>query len=165
MKKIVFIIVSIIIGLLVYQKNDEIIIPDDAIRVRIIANSNSINDLYQKKQLKEAIKKDLYDLIKNKKSSKEASDYINNNIDKINNIVSQKISNYKINYGLNYFPSKSYKGVIYPSGYYNSLVITLGKGLGDNWWCVLYPPLCMIEDNETLDNVQYRLLALDIINN
>ena len=165
MKKIVFIIVSIIIGLLVYQKNDEIIIPDDAIRVRIIANSNSINDLYQKKQLKEAIKKDLYDLIKNKKSSKEASDYINNNIDKINNIVSQKISNYKINYGLNYFPSKSYKGVIYPSGYYNSLVITLGKGLGDNWWCVLYPPLCMIEDNETLYNVQYRLLALDIINN
>ena len=60
MKKIIVILISLVIGLLVYNKNDEIIIPSDAIRIRIIANSNSIKDLYEKKKLKDDIKDDLY---------------------------------------------------------------------------------------------------------
>ena len=165
MKKLVFIVIAVIISILIYQKDDEIIIPSDAIRVRIIANSNSIEDLYQKKKLKDEIKNDLYDIVKEANSSYEATEKITNNLGKISKLISQKTSDFKINYGLNYFPSKTYKGVFYPKGNYNSLVITLGSGLGDNWWCVLYPPLCMIEDNDTVNDVEYRLLVSDIINN
>ena len=165
LKKIVFILISVIIGILVYKKNDEIIIPSDAIRVRIIANSNSIQDLYKKKKLKEEIKNDLYNLVNNAKSSSDANDVINNNIDLINNIISNKTSDYKLNYGNNYFPKKLYKGVIYPEGEYKSLTITLGSGLGDNWWCVLYPPLCMLEDNYDTNDVEYRLLVSDMLKN
>ncbi len=157
MKKIVFLLISAIIGALVYQKNDEIIIPTDAIRVRIIANSNNIEDLYQKKKLKEEIKTDLYDLVKEAKNSEEASNNIKNNIDKIRKIVSSKISDFDINYGNNYFPKKEYNGVLYPAGYYESLVITLGSGLGDNWWCVLYPPICMVNENENTSDVEYQI--------
>ena len=163
MKKIVFLLISVVIGILVYQKNDEIIIPSDSIRVRIIANSNNIEDLYKKKKIKEEIKKDLYDLVKDVSNSEDASKSIENNLDKINNLVSSKTNDFNITYGMNYFPKKTYKGVLYNAGNYNSLVITLGKGLGENWWCVLYPPLCMIDDNETTTDVEYRSFVLDML--
>lgn len=165
MKKIVFLTISIVVGILVYQKNDEIIIPSDSIRVRIVANSNSIEDLYKKKKIKEEIKNDLYDLVKEVNNSEEASKSIINNLDKINHLVSSKTSDFKISYGSNYFPKKTYKGVIYNAGNYNSLVITLGKGLGENWWCVLYPPLCMIDENDTTTDVEYRSFVLDMLRN
>ena len=165
MKKIVFLLISVVIGILVYQKNDEIIIPSDSIRVRIIANSNNIEDLYKKKKIKEEIKKDLYDLVKDVSNSEEAGKSIENNLDKINNLVSSKTNDFNITYGMNYFPKKTYKGVLYNAGNYNSLVITLGKGLGENWWCVLYPPLCMIDDNETTTDVEYRSFVLDMLHN
>ena len=163
MKKSIFLVIAVIIGILVYHKTDEIVIPSDAIRVRIIANSNNVEDLYQKSKLKEEIKNDLYNLVKNSKSSKEASISIKENIKEINNLISEKTDDYKIDYGKNYFPKKTYKGVIYPEGQYESLVITLGKGLGDNWWCVLYPPLCMIDDNKDTSDVEYQFLVAKLI--
>ena len=78
--------------------------------------------------------------------------------------MSNKTGDYSIKYGMNYFPKKVYKGVVYPSGNYESLVITLGSGLGDNWWCVLYPPLCLINDNQTTNDVEYRSFVYDLIN-
>lgn len=164
MKKIIFILISVVIGVLVSKKSDEIIIPSDAIRVRIIANSNNIEDLYQKKKIKEEIKKDLYSFVKDAKSSREASLNIENNLDNIKKIVGSKTNDFKVEYGINHFPQKSYKGVVYPSGDYESLVITLGSGLGNNWWCVMYPPLCMIDDDNNTDDVTYRLLVYDLLN-
>ena len=164
MKKIIFLSISVLIGILVYNKSDEIIIPSDAIRVRIIANSNNINDLYEKKKLKEEIKSDLYNLVKDADNSVNARESITNNMDKIKELIAARTSDFKINYGKNYFPKKNYKGVIYQEGEYESLVITLGKGMGENWWCVLYPPLCMIDDNADTSDVEYRSLVLDLLN-
>lgn len=163
MKKIIFMLICLVIGIIIYQNNGDIIIPNDAIRIRIIANSNNMVDLYTKQKLKNEIKGDIYNLVKNSKNSSEASDYIKNNLDIINDIVGKKIDNYKIEYGLNYFPEKIYKGVVYPSGDYESLVITLGSGLGDNWWCVLYPPLCLIDDNNSTSDVEYQFLVSKVL--
>ena len=164
MKKIMFVVISVIVGVLVSKKSDEIIIPSDAIRVRIIANSNNIEDLYTKYKLKDEIKNDLYALVKDAKSSNEASNSIKNNLDNIKTIVSNKAKNYTVNYGINHFPSKVYKGISYPEGDYESLVITLGSGLGDNWWCVMYPPLCMIDDNSNTKDVEYRFIVQELLN-
>ena len=59
---------------------------------------------------------------------------------------------------------KHYKGVLYPAGNYESLVITLGEGLGDNFWCVLFPPLCLL-DNEVQDTseVEYQLYVKKLL--
>ena len=71
---------------------------------------------------------------------------------------------YKINYGMNYFPEKEYKGVTYEEGEYESLVITLGNGLGENFWCVLFPPLCLLEaDEEETEEVEYTSFVKEII--
>ena len=54
------------------------------------------------------------------------------------------------------------KGIEYDEGYYESLLITLGEGKGDNWWCVLFPPLCLIEAEESTE-VEYKSFIKEII--
>ena len=79
-----------------------------------------------------------------------------NSLDRSNDI-------YNINYGLNYFPKKEYKGITYKEGYYESLVITLGEGAGENWWCVLFPPFCMLDATETEeDQVEYDFFLFEL---
>ena len=50
--------------------------------------------------------------------------------------------------GVRWIPAKTYGDLYFPAGNYEALNVTLGKGEGQNWWCVLFPPLCLIEDNE-----------------
>ena len=64
------------------------------------------------------------------------------------------------NYGKNYFPRKEYKNVIYEEGEYESVVITIGDGNGKNFWCVLFPPLCMLDEDS---NIEYSSLVKEII--
>ena len=72
--------------------------------------------------------------------------------------------NYTINYGSNYFPEKEYKGVKYEEGEYESLVVTLGDGAGENFWCVLFPPLCLLEGEENeKDNIEYSSFIKEVI--
>ena len=59
------------------------------------------------------------------------------------------------------FPTRVYGDLTLESGVYDALIIELGEGVGDNWWCVIYPPLCFTSGN---GNVQYRSIILDIIN-
>ena len=56
------------------------------------------------------------------------------------------------------FPTRTYGEKIFPGGTYDALIISLGRGEGDNWWCVVYPPLCF-----TGEGVEYRSLIYDFI--
>ncbi len=139
-------------------------IPKDAIRFRIIANSNNITDQEQKLKVGLTLNKYLDDLLKEAKSKTEAEKIITNNLTTIKNKVTQIAPENNINYGENYFPEKEYHGIKYPSGNYESLVITLGKGNGHNWWCVMFPPLCLLEGKNTnQEDVQYKFLIKEII--
>ena len=170
MKKTVVLLLGIIftymiIGNVVAKNN---IIPDEAIRIRIIANSNSDYDQEIKNKVKENVEYNIYNLLKETKKISEARKLINNNLDSLENNILNLLEEenyklpFKINYGLNYFPEKEFKGVKYKEGYYESVVVTLGEGLGDNWWCVLFPPLCMIEAEESTD-VEYTTMVKTII--
>ena len=156
----------VIIGNVVAKKN---IIPNDAIRIRVIANSNSNYDQSIKIKVKEQVEKDMYNLLKDKKNIDEVRNKIKSNLKQEKSNISEvlKKANYQlpfeINYGYNYFPEKEFKGITYKEGYYESLVVTLGEGLGDNWWCVLFPPLCMIEAEEATD-VEYTSMVKEIVN-
>lgn len=151
---------------MLYKKDELVIIPNEAIRIRIIANSNDIKDLVEKKHLKEEIEDDIYELIKPADTIEEARKILNNSLENINTIIKSKIDiDYQLDYGVNYFPKKVYRGIMYEAGNYESLVITLGEGLGNNWWCVLFPPLCLIEENETTTDVEYKLYVEELINN
>ena len=163
------IIIAIIISILTSLKskdNNNVVIPEDSIRFRIISNSDNKIDIAKKIYLKNILEKYLFNLIKDSKSKEETNNVIVNNLENLNNIVNKNIENtsFEIKYGKNYFPSKIYNGVIYNEGIYDSLVITLGEGKGTNWWCLLFPPLCLLEDNETTNNVEYKFYVSRIIN-
>ena len=141
-------------------------IPDDAVRIRIIPNSNSEYDQMIKGKVREKLEITMYDLLKEAKSSDEARQIIEGNLDlvkkDVESILEGEDYGYDVNYGYNYFPVKEYKGVKYDEGYYESLLVNLGKGEGDNWWCVLFPPLCLIEADES-DDVQYKSIVEEVI--
>lgn len=152
--------------LVLVNKNDtKVLIPDDAIRFRIIANSNSIEDQKEKIEIRNELEPIIADILNNSDSKEETKNEIDLNMNEINNVINKYNSNYDINYGLNYFPEKNYKGVTYKAGNYESLVVTLGDGLGDNWWCVLFPPLCLLEANETdYDDITYTSYLQELLN-
>ena len=63
-----------------------------------------------------------------------------------------------------YFPTRCYDDVVLESGEYDSLIVELGSGTGDNWWCVAYPPLCFVNaTDDGTENVVYRSKLLEII--
>lgn len=143
-------------------------IPDDALRVRIVPNSNSDYDQQIKLKVKNNLEPKLYNLLKDANDSNEAKTIIEKNLPNIKNNVKTTLEkekynkDFKVNYGYNYFPEKEYKGVKYDEGYYESLLVTLGEGKGDNWWCVLFPPLCLIEAEESTDT-EYKSLVKELI--
>lgn len=168
MKKIILIIsVFMIVIIQNYDKNKElVIIPNNSIRFRIISSSNNINDIFIKETIKNKLEKNIKNI--ESESIEETKINIKNNIPIIENDINQILkklnykNNFKINYGKNYFPEKKYNGVKYKAGNYESLVITLGKGDGENFWCVLFPPLCLIEYNKK-ENIEYKFLVKEII--
>ena len=163
MKKVIIILFIISLILIVSTNNEDILIPNDAIRFRVIANSNSVYDIKEKMVIKDNLEKEIYELIKNETTKDGVKNILNNNIDKIKEIIDKYNVQYKIDYGLNYFPNKNYKGVIYPAGDYESLVITLGEGLGDNFWCVLFPPLCLLDNDKDYSDVKYKFYVQELL--
>lgn len=149
------------------KATDEIIIPTQSLRLRIIANSNNVNDWQIKMQVKENLEELLSDLLAGAKTLDDSVNLIENNMMLIDEAVSSVLTplneTYQINFGPNAFPVKTYKGILYPAGNYDSLVIKIGAGAGDNWWCVLFPPLCFLETNDTSE-VEYQLYVSRIIN-
>ena len=167
MKKLIIIILTVLTIFLVYKKvnAEEVIIPDNSIRLRVIPNSNSSYDQAMKSVVKDYLEKDVYNLFKDTKTIEDAREIINNNLDNINYNIQDVFDRYNydmtfnVNYGNNYFPEKVFKGVKYNEGYYESIVVSIGEAKGDNWWCVLFPNLCIVNDKD----VEYTSLVKEII--
>ena len=168
----IMITLALVIALFLVKSNvvaAEKIIPHEAIRLRVIANSNSPYDQYIKSKVRKEIQTEVYYLLDGIKSISEASNIIKTNINTLDSVVKNVFIEesyskpYKLVYGNNYFPTKEYKGITYEEGYYKSLLVTLGEGKGDNWWCVLFPPLCLIEAEEASE-VEYKFFIKEIIN-
>lgn len=170
MKKII-IFVLLIISLLFLVNNNissETIIPDSAIRFRVIGNSNTVYDQNIKLQIRNVIQNKILELTRNTKTIEEVRNIIKEHQEELYDITNEKLKElnydkpFKLNYGYNYFPKKKYKGVTYKEGNYESLVITLGEGNGNNFWCVIFPPLCMAEIEDT-NEVEYKFFVKEII--
>lgn len=170
MKQTIFLFLGIILTYIIIGNgiSNSNLIPDEAIRIRVIANSNSDYDQKIKYNVKDSIEKDIYDMLSNAKNIDTARYILKQNLSNIEDTISNTLNDqnynlpFDVNFGLNYFPKKEFKGVTYNEGYYESLVVTLGNGEGDNWWCVLFPPLCLIEAEDSSD-VEYTTMVKTII--
>lgn len=168
MKKI---LIGLLIGSVIYlsliNTNEKFIIPQEAIRLRVVPNSNLNKDQAIKNKVVKKLQFQMSDLLKDSPNIKDARTIISRNLNNIDREIGSflKTENYNlpynISFGNNYFPQKEYKGVVYEEGDYESLLVVLGDGLGDNWWCVLFPPLCLIEAEESAE-AEYKFFIIEL---
>jgi len=141
------------------------IIPKEAIRFRVIASSDSEED----QEIKNMVTKKVMDYLDDfqmmdhhkaqtilRESSSTVEALVNSSIKENGFSMTSKVK-----FGKNFFPKKTYKGYVYESGYYDSLVIELGEANGENFWCVLYPPICMLEKVD--EDVEYESFIFNLI--
>lgn len=168
MKKLL-VALTIFITILSLNKEDKIIIPKEAIRFRVIASSNTENDQYIKRQVVKDLNTEIKNLSFKNNTLETTRTNIKESIPKVKTIVNNTLNRINANnkffvkYGMNYFPQKEYQGIVYEAGEYESLVITLGDGKGENFWCVLFPPLCLLDTKEKPENIEYKSFVKEII--
>lgn len=165
MKKLV-IFLAIIITILSLNKEEKVTIPKEAIRFRIIGNSNEEVDQELKREIVHNLSKDL--VLSDNITIDEARKLIKDSIPKYEESINKTLEknnikeDFTINYGINHFPKKEFKGIEYEEGDYESLVISLGEAKGNNFWCVLFPPICMVDDNNK--DIEYKSFIKEVIN-
>lgn len=168
MKKFI-IVLAIITTILVINKEEKVVIPKEAIRFRVIANSNKEEDQTLKKKVVNNLNSEIRKLTVLDTSLEKSRTNIKNTIPEFSEIVkdtlekNQSKETFTIDYGMNYFPEKEYKGIVYEEGKYESLVITLGNGLGENFWCVLFPPLCLLDSEEEVEDIEYTSFVKELV--
>lgn len=140
------------------QKTDaavaELAIPQESIRLRILANSDGTQDQLVKRQIRDSIVEQMNQWVaalEDPQSLEQARALIQNHLPELNALVGAELEkrgieySYKVELGVVPFPTKLYGGTVYPAGEYEAVRVTLGEGKGQNWWCVLFPPLCFID--------------------
>lgn len=134
----------------------------DYLRLHIRAHSNSDIDQQVKYEVKDLMVSYLTPVLCNVKSKQQAIDVVNNNrtslTDKCLQLLQSKGFNYSVNIKVNneYFPTRTYQNTTLESGYYDAVIVELGKAEGDNWWCVMYPPLCFMNKNENSKQITFK---------
>ncbi len=135
-------------------------IPKDALRLRIIANSDSAADQEVKREVRDAIVVKVATIVKGARNAEEAKARVEAALPTLRttalDVMRQRGYDYSVSADIGKvpFPTKVYGNQVYPAGTYEALRITLGSGRGQNWWCVLFPPLCFVDiaDGDAVPN-------------
>ncbi|QQY79905.1 stage II sporulation protein R [Keratinibaculum paraultunense] len=133
------------------KDKDEESFKDEIIRFHIKANSNKEEDQALKLKIRDEILKKMGDKFANSRSIEETRYIILNNIDNIKSISEDLIAkegkdfSVDVSLGNRKFPTRKYGNIIFPAGEYETLMVSIGEGKGQNWWCVMFPPLCFVE--------------------
>jgi len=158
LRLLLFILLFSGITMLLIQKNSEhqaalqTDIAQNIIRFHVIANSDSEKDQALKLKVKEALVDSLSPILSNTSTITEAREVLSGQLDQIQDIAEgtllQNGCNNPVTVTLEscYFPLKIYGGYSFPPGNYESLRVKIGKAQGQNWWCVMFPPLCFVDE-------------------
>lgn len=170
MKKTVFIAVA---AVLILAAVAACVLSDSAdnefLRIHIRADSNSSDDQQVKYVVKQAVVNFLTPLLASANSKNAAMSVVNSNLSAIKQICDKTLKAQGKTYFATVklcrenFPDRSYNGVTLAAGVYDALIIQLGSGSGDNWWCVVYPPLCFVGESNGTQNIIYKSRLLEII--
>ncbi len=130
---------------------DSVVIPAEAIRLRILANSDHAQDQEIKRKVRDAVNEQITLWVQELTSLEKAKAVLTSKLPEVQDIAEKVVAeqgssqSVKVEFGKVQFPTKLYGEFLYPAGEYQAILITLGEGTGANWWCVLYPPLCFLD--------------------
>ena len=134
-------------------------VKDSLIRFHVIANSDTDEDQALKIKVKNAVIEYLYPYLSDSSSIEESRQIIIDNEEKVKQIAQKVIKDNTYSYDVKLelshenFPEKSYGNIVLPQGNYEAFRIIIGSGEGRNWWCVMFPPLCFVDESKA--EVQY----------
>ena len=147
-------------------------------RLHVIANSDSKEDQNLKYIVRDNLLNYMNEKCKNLSSKDDVIQYARNNLTEIKQIAKNTIKengyNYPVTVEIGNFemPTKKYGDISFPEGYYDALRVKIGKANGQNWWCVMFPPLCFVDSStgivsdsskqtlkETLSKENYRIIS------
>lgn len=171
---IIFIIISAISYVSAVSNN----ISNSVFRLHVIANSDSEEDQNLKYKVRNALLEYMNSLTQNITSRDAAIEIAKKHENEFYKIAKKVIEdngydyNVNINIGNSFFPTKYYGDICLPSGYYDSLKVEIGNASGQNWWCVMFPPLCFVDMstgivpneskhtiNENLNDEEYAIIS------
>lgn len=121
------------------------------IRFHVLANSDSPEDQELKLKVRDKIIEEMDSKFEQSKSIEETKKIVNENIENMKIIAKEEINkngkDYDVNIelGKHNFPTKTYGDITLPAGEYNAVRVLIGEAKGQNWWCVMFPPLCFID--------------------
>ena len=158
-------------------------IGENLIRFHVLANSDSPEDQELKLKVRDKIIHTMAEELEKSRDINETREILRTHLHKIEEIAEEEIKSRGENYsvtaslGESIFPTKRYGNVVFPAGIYEALRIEIGEAKGQNWWCVMFPPLCFVDvkhgltDEETqrelknaLTEEEYHLVYSDINN-
>jgi stage II sporulation protein R len=151
MKKAIFAILTVLI--LVQLSSGFKPAVQNPLRLHVVANSNSGEDQAVKLKVRDDLLAFSGDAMSGAQTSAQAEDYVLSHIDDIaenaNSVLKENGFDYTaaVSVGEFYFPDKQYGDTVYRAGNYQAVKIVLGDGSGDNWWCVIFPPLCIVAND------------------
>lgn len=145
-------------------------ISSSVFRLHVIANSDSVEDQNLKYKVRDKILEYINTLIDvNSNSKEEVINIVNQNIAILKQVAQNTVYENGFNYNVNisignfYFPTKYYGDISLPAGYYDALRVEIGNAKGQNWWCVMFPPLCFVDvtsgivPDDSKENLQENL--------
>jgi stage II sporulation protein R len=136
----------------IHNSNIQEGIAKNIIRFHVIANSDSTADQALKLKIKDKLVDSLSPLLSDVNSIDDARYILSKNLDFIQKIAEESIKQYGYNYPVKvtmgdcFFPLKVYGSCTFPPGVYEALRVQIGAAEGKNWWCVMFPPLCFVDD-------------------
>jgi len=134
----------------------------DYLRLHIRANSNSEIDQSVKYKIKDVMVDFLTPYLCNVSSKQKAVQIVEENACLMKSECLKVLKKHGFDYSVNikinneFFPTRSYANTTLESGYYDAVIVELGQAEGDNWWCVMYPPLCFVNKNENNNQIKYK---------
>ncbi|MBP3887790.1 MAG: stage II sporulation protein R [Cellulosilyticum sp.] len=137
--------------LIIKSKEETDLLSKQVLRFHVVANSDTTEDQLLKQKVKDEIIEYIEPLMSESKSLDETRKILSEALPEIEKITKETIETWGKDYRVHVtideanFPTKSYGDIILPAGEYEACRIIIGEGRGENWWCVMYPPLCYID--------------------
>ncbi len=164
-------VVSFLFSMLDFQSTCKEL-ENDVLRLHIIANSDSHSDQMLKLSVRDSVQKAITPLYNDCKSKSDALKITEDNLALVKDVALKEIKangfEYKVTAKVEnkFFDTRYYDDFTMPAGCYDSLVISIGEAKGKNWWCVMYPSLCVgasskIKMKEDLSADEYSLITSD----
>ena len=166
MKKVCIFSLIFVLGIILVLFSSPTQTNSQYLRIHIRANSNLAVDQNVKYQVKDAVVDYMIPLLANCETITESKQVVGENLSQIENVAESILRQNGFSYHATAsikneeFPTRSYGNLTLESGFYDALILNLGSGCGDNWWCVVYPPLCFVNGGTHANAFKSRILEI-----